>query len=211
MLLSFGIVWIAAFMLKALWQHCMTDRFDLTPKVDLNGNIDLVSWEEWPKLRDTINRDAWNDTQGVQPFSFPPVLSCEDMIVRGTQCFLDHYKISFPTKFATGTGAFCSQKRKGAQGLSFWEYHQLSSHQLTRSPTMHATCVGGYFGWKASCFILGPILTCLLVVRKMSWNTVNVRRSLAKHQTRDWVIHRKYCKKATRPACPIKKFSGGTY
>mmetsp|Transcript_28950 Transcript_28950/g.52391 ORF Transcript_28950/g.52391 Transcript_28950/m.52391 type:complete len:117 (+) Transcript_28950:332-682(+) len=60
---------------------------------------------------------------------------------RGTQCLLDHYKIfekvSFPTKFPTGTETFCSQKRKGAQELSFREYYHLSSRLLTHNPTKY--------------------------------------------------------------------------
>jgi hypothetical protein len=102
-----------------LWQHCMTDRFDLTPKVDLNGNIDLVSWEAWPKLRDTINRDAWNDTQGVQPFSFPPVLSCEDMIVRGTQCFWITTKSPFRPSLQRELEPFVVRNAKEPKGYRF--------------------------------------------------------------------------------------------
>jgi hypothetical protein len=115
MLLSFGIVWIAAFMLhdgsfrpvSTSPKHASCQYIIGTLKEKLNGNIDLVSREESRKCRDTVDRDARNDTQGVQPFSFPPVLSYEDMIIRGTHIFIGSLqifeKISFPTKFPMGS------------------------------------------------------------------------------------------------------------
>lgn len=75
---------------------------------DFVGIIDPVSREEWPQFRDAVNRQArTNDFEGVaRPFSF------HDMLIRGTVCFLNHYKnfeaVSFPMAFRMGRGTYCS-------------------------------------------------------------------------------------------------------
>jgi hypothetical protein len=105
-----------------------------------------VTGQEWPKLRDVVNRDAARVT-GVRLHSYCADTSYKDMMVNGFQCLLNNFErfegASFPAKFPSGKGVFC-EKRKH---VSFPEYYQHLSRSRTHDTQAHAT-------WRVWCTLI---------------------------------------------------------
>jgi hypothetical protein len=181
-----------------------------------------VSRQEWPKLRDVVNRDAARVT-GVRLYSYGTDTSYENMMLNGFRCLLDNFEdfeaVSFPAKFPYGHGVYC-EKRKH---VSFREYYQHLSRLSTHDTQAHAT-------WLVWCKLIDMAAQCC--VPKVHNGSLEKRRhypfvenfcaicgprsEVSKcsqcqlisycgrdHQRQDWSRHKKYCKNAFAPGCPL--------
>jgi hypothetical protein len=169
-----------------------------------------------------VNRDALR-VSGVRVCSYGMDTSYDDMLVNGFQCFLDNFdqfeSCSFIAKYPTGRGVYCE---KGPTHLSFPEYYQLVS-RINHDAETHAT-------WLVWCKLID--IAAPLCAEKVLHGSLEERRHYPfvenycavcgpaskaskcsqcqlisycdrDHQRQDWPRHKKYCKKAFSPGCPL--------
>jgi hypothetical protein len=198
---------------------------NLVESVDVGLNCDTivpVSRQDWPKLRDVVNRDAAR-VSGARVYSFGAETSYMDMLVNGFRCLLDNYEtfegVSFPAKFPYGKGVYC-EKRKH---VSFPEYYVHLSRLRTHESQAHAPwlvwckLIDLAAQWVGQQVILGemeerrhyPFVEnhCAVVgpaigVLKCSQCQL-ISYCHRDYQREDWPRHKKYCKKAFAPGCPL--------
>lgn len=190
---------------------------------DINcDTIAPVSKQEWPKFRDTVNRDALRASGVAFTVRYGMDTSYDEMLVKGFQCLLDNCesfeRFSFPARFPTGKGAYCEKR---PTHISFREYYQAVSQFGSHDTHAHAPwlvwcqlieiaaqlcaqIIGGslehrhYPFLENYCAICGPSSK---VSRCSQCQLISYCDRI--HQKQDWHRHKKCCKKAFAPGCPL--------
>jgi hypothetical protein len=181
-----------------------------------------VSRQEWPKFRDAVNRDA--EVSSGRFYSYGTDTSYDEMMVKGFQCLLDNAEkfegCSFPARFPVGKGSYCEKR---PTHTSFREYYQAVSRFDSHDTHAHAT-------WLVWCKLIDRAAP--LCAQKVLHESLEERRhypfvenycavcgpttSVSRcsrcqlisycdkdHQRQDWSRHKKCCKKAFAPGCPL--------
>jgi hypothetical protein len=198
-------------------------KFGFSRGVDIScDTLAPVSRQEWPKFRDAVNRDA--EVSSGRFYSYGTDTSYDEMLVNGFQCLLDNSEAfegcSFTARFPTGKGVYCEKR---ATHTSFLEYYQAVSLFNSHDAQAHAT-------WLVWCKLIS--IAAPLCAEKVLHGSLEERRhypflenycavcGLTKsvsrcsrcklisycdsdHQRQDWSRHKKCCKKAFAPGCPL--------
>jgi hypothetical protein len=187
--------------------------------------VPVVSRQEWPKLRDAVNRDAARVSPHVRVYMFGMETSYDAMLVYGSQCLLDNFEDfergSFPAKFPFRTGGYCE---KCPTHVSFPEYYHHLSRVHTHNAQTHAVwlvwckLIDKAAQWPAQRVFLGMNLeerrhnpfvenVCAICGPTSKASTCAQCQLISycnrDHQRKDWPRHKKYCKKAFAPGCPL--------
>jgi hypothetical protein len=169
-----------------------------------------------------VNRDA--EASGVRIYSYGTDTSYDEMSLNGFQCVLDNFKdfegCSFIARFPIGKGVYCE---KLPNHTSFLEHYQKISRFDSHDTQAHAAWLvwckliniaaplcaqkvlnesleerRHYPFVESYCAICGPTVKASRCSR---CQLISYRNT--DHQRQDWPRHKKCCKKAFAPGCPL--------
>jgi hypothetical protein len=217
------------FKMKRSVPHGMEIPLHVFGNVGMSDGADMscdtiapVSRQEWPKLRDAVNRAA--EVSSGRVYSYGTNTSYDEMLLNGFQCLLDNFEsfesVSFIARFPLGKGVYCEKR---PTHTSFLEYYQTVSRFDSHDTQAHAT-------WLVWCKLIN--IAAPLCAQKVLCGSLDERRHYpfvekycaicgpkvkasrcsrcqlisycnTDHQRQDWPRHKKCCKKAFAPGCPL--------